>query len=86
WGRWLPDGTIEYWGRIDDQVKIRGYRIELGEVEAAIFRLDSITEAAVVACESGTGGPSLCVYFVADGKLSAADLRRTLSNVLPSYM
>nr|WP_144028848.1 AMP-binding protein [Paenibacillus tyrfis] len=40
--RWLPDGNIEYLGRIDDQVKIRGYRIELGEVEAQLLKAASV--------------------------------------------
>ena len=37
-GRWLPDGNIQYMGRIDDQVKIRGYRIELGEIESVLMQ------------------------------------------------
>ena len=41
--RWLPDGNIEYLGRIDDQVKIRGYRIELGEIEAALLQARAYT-------------------------------------------
>ena len=47
----MPDGRIEYLGRIDHQVKIRGYRIETGEVEAAMFNLENVREAAVVARE-----------------------------------
>ncbi|WP_186819954.1 AMP-binding protein, partial [Bacillus tropicus] len=49
--RWLPDGNIEYLGRIDHQVKIRGYRIEIGEVEGAFFQLPAIKEAIVIARE-----------------------------------
>ncbi|WP_249930826.1 AMP-binding protein, partial [Paenibacillus polymyxa] len=47
--RWLPDGSIEYLGRIDHQVKIRGYRIELGEVEAQLLTVDGIQKAVVTA-------------------------------------
>ncbi|WP_139026247.1 AMP-binding protein, partial [Bacillus subtilis] len=45
--RWLPDGNIEFLGRLDDQVKIRGYRIEPGEIEAALRSIEGVREAAV---------------------------------------
>ncbi|HEX6290387.1 MAG TPA: LLM class flavin-dependent oxidoreductase, partial [Herpetosiphonaceae bacterium] len=47
--RYLPDGTIEFLGRIDQQVKLRGYRIELGEIEAALTQHPDVREAVVVA-------------------------------------
>ncbi|MFC5703038.1 amino acid adenylation domain-containing protein, partial [Cohnella faecalis] len=47
--RWLPDGNIEYLGRIDEQVKVRGHRIELGEVESALRSHESVKEATVIA-------------------------------------
>src|SRR5690606_34119822 len=43
--RWLPEGTLEYLGRIDHQVKVRGFRIELGEIEAALLSLDGVRDA-----------------------------------------
>lgn len=43
--RWLPDGNLEYMGRIDQQVKIRGFRIELGEIESVIRNLEDILDA-----------------------------------------
>ncbi|WP_197270633.1 non-ribosomal peptide synthase/polyketide synthase, partial [Paenibacillus alvei] len=66
--RWLPDGNIEYLGRIDHQVKIRGYRIELGELETALLNIDAIRETVVVAREDESGQKSLCAYYVADGE------------------
>ncbi|PUA38789.1 non-ribosomal peptide synthetase, partial [Paenibacillus elgii] len=84
--RWLPDGTIEYVGRIDDQVKIRGFRIELGEIEAHLLKLDAIEKATVVVRESANGEKQLCAYYVEDRSLSANEIRNTLSQELPSYM
>ncbi|MED4786968.1 amino acid adenylation domain-containing protein [Bacillus atrophaeus] len=83
--RWLPDGNIEYLGRIDHQVKIRGYRIEIGEVEAAFFRIPPIQEAIVIAQEIN-GETSLCAYYTANRALTAGELREQLSRQLPSYM
>ncbi|QMV44170.1 non-ribosomal peptide synthetase [Cohnella cholangitidis] len=84
--RWLPDGNIEYLGRIDHQVKIRGYRIELGEVESQLRQTALVEEAVVVALTDGTGQKVLCAYFVAGEPLSAAELRGALAKELPGYM
>ncbi|MEG7354090.1 amino acid adenylation domain-containing protein [Bacillus inaquosorum] len=84
--RWLPDGRIEYLGRIDHQVKIRGYRIEIGEVEAAIFNLEKVREAAVVAWEDEDGAKQLYAYYVGEPSLTAAQFRDDLSRKLPDYM
>ncbi|TOF84641.1 AMP-binding protein, partial [Vibrio parahaemolyticus] len=46
--RWLPDGNIEFLGRIDNQVKVRGFRIELGEIETKLNMAEHVTEAAVI--------------------------------------
>jgi microcystin synthetase protein McyA len=54
-GRHLPDGQLEYLGRIDHQIKLRGYRIELGEIEAALAAHPQVAEAAAVARDSATG-------------------------------
>ncbi|RJG37752.1 non-ribosomal peptide synthetase, partial [Motilimonas pumila] len=64
--RWLPDGNLEYLGRIDHQVKIRGFRVELGEVESCLTRLDGVEDAVVVSKESTTGDKRLVAYVVAD--------------------
>jgi amino acid adenylation domain-containing protein len=86
--RWLPDGTIEFLGRIDQQVKIRGYRIELGEVEAALCRLSEVSEAAVLAREDGSGNKQLTAYLVPKrgAQSTPAALRRELRRELPDYM
>ncbi|WP_218963364.1 non-ribosomal peptide synthetase, partial [Bacillus cereus] len=85
-GRWLPDGTIEYLGRIDHQVKIRGYRIELGEVESVLQEVDSVREAVVVVRENEDGLKQLCAYFVGEESLTMAQLREEMSEELPEYM
>ncbi|MDQ0045975.1 amino acid adenylation domain-containing protein/non-ribosomal peptide synthase protein (TIGR01720 family) [Paenibacillus polymyxa] len=84
--RWLPDGNIEYLGRIDHQVKIRGYRIELGEVEEALLRTEYITETVVIAREDKAGQKQLCAYFVGNVSITVGQLRRELSKELPEYM
>ena len=86
--RRLPDGTLEYLGRIDQQVKIRGFRIELGEVEAALGRHPEVREAVVLAREDVPGDKRLVAYLVARDTLvpSSAELRGFLQQSLPDYM
>ncbi|WP_127573283.1 non-ribosomal peptide synthetase, partial [Paenibacillus xylaniclasticus] len=85
-GRWLPDGNIEYLGRMDAQVKIRGYRIEPSEIESALLQLKLVKDAAVVAVKDASGEHALCAYIVCDGEPSIAQLRARLGETLPSYM
>jgi amino acid adenylation domain-containing protein len=86
--KWLPDGTIDYCGRIDTQVKIRGYRIELGEIEAALGRHWSIKACAVIALDDGGGNKRLVGYCVPTGeaKPKASELASHLKASLPEYM
>ena len=86
--RWRPDGILEYLGRNDQQVKIRGFRVELGDVEAALARLESIKQCAVIGNSQGSGDLHLVAYVVARPgcDLSSASLRRSLSKALPGYM
>ncbi|HEV2852268.1 MAG TPA: amino acid adenylation domain-containing protein [Thermoanaerobaculia bacterium] len=87
-GRWLPDGRIEYLGRLDHQVKVRGIRIELGEIEAALTAHPGVREAVVVALEETGGDRSLAAYFVAAGQPApaAAELRDHLRGRLAEPM
>ncbi|WP_363797073.1 amino acid adenylation domain-containing protein [Lysobacter firmicutimachus] len=88
-GRYLADGTLEYFGRNDQQVKIRGFRIELGEIEAQLARIDGVGEAIVVAREDVPGDQRLVAYLVADDAAplpEPARLRESLRERLPDYM
>src|SRR5439155_20473628 len=62
--RWLPDGSIEFLGRIDRQVKVGGHRIEPGEIETALREHDAIAAAAVVVQRDEPGPGRLVAYFV----------------------
>ncbi|MCP5107781.1 MAG: amino acid adenylation domain-containing protein, partial [bacterium] len=86
--RWLPDGKIEFLGRMDHQVKIRGYRVELGEIESRLLRHDKIKEAVVLDEESDNGEKGLHAYLVIHSTTAPAvpGLRKYLSQFLPGYM
>ncbi|MGD2093241.1 MAG: amino acid adenylation domain-containing protein, partial [Candidatus Aminicenantes bacterium] len=86
--RWLPDGNIEFLGRIDHQVKIRGYRIELEEIENQLLKHDDVKEAIVLAKEDESGNKYLCAYIAEKlGKTpNSTDLREYLAKTLPDYM
>ncbi|HLP47044.1 MAG TPA: amino acid adenylation domain-containing protein, partial [Candidatus Kapabacteria bacterium] len=88
--RWLPDGNIEYLGRIDFQVKIRGFRIELGEIENQLALHKGIKEAVVIARENANNDKYLCAYVVLDNMYSFVhleeDLHEYLSKDLPNFM
>ena len=87
-GRYLPDGTIEYMGRLDNQVKIRGYRIELGEIESALKRHVEIHDCTVLIKPEPQEGQRLVAYIVTvqSAHLRAAELRIFLRSGLPDYM
>ncbi|ARV59066.1 phenylalanine racemase [Nostocales cyanobacterium HT-58-2] len=92
--RYLPDGNIEYIGRIDHQVKIRGFRIELGEIETVLYQHPLVREAVVIAQEQKSGSQRLVAYFVSKPRLQQLQqqstdilqLRSFLKEKLPEYM
>src|SRR5205807_133711 len=84
--RFLPDGNIEFLGRIDHQVKIRGFRVEPAEVEAAVKALSMVKEAVVVPEDSKTGEKILAAYVVPASRLESSEVRALLREQLPDYM
>lgn len=86
--RYLPNGEIEFLGRIDHQVKIRGFRIELGEIEAVLRQHRGVSETVVVAREDIPGDKRVVAYFIPKSKAapSASELRAFLKEKLPLYM
>lgn len=86
--RWLPDGTIEYLGRIDQQVKVRGFRVELLEIETILRKLPVVTDAAVIARKDEDGENYIVAYVTGNGedKLDLNEIKKTISNELPVYM
>jgi acyl carrier protein len=85
--RYLPDGNIEFLGRIDNQVKIRGFRIELGEIESALNSHHHIQQAVVMAREDVPGNKQLVAYLVSSVEsCSTQQLGEFLQQQLPAYM
>jgi Acyl-CoA synthetases (AMP-forming)/AMP-acid ligases II len=86
--RYLPDGNIQFLGRLDNQIKIRGYRIELGEIESVLAQHPDIQQAAVLTREDKPGDRRLVAYCVATANSNALprDLRSYLQHKLPDYM
>lgn len=89
--RWLPDGSIEYLGRIDQQVKIRGFRIELGEIETVLSEYPAVQTAAVAARPDAQGQKRLVGYITLKGSSAPQEelitgLRLHLKDKLPEYM
>ncbi|MCA2909509.1 MAG: amino acid adenylation domain-containing protein, partial [Microcystis sp. M034S1] len=95
-GRYLPDGNIEYLGRIDNQVKIRGFRIELGEIETVLSQHSAVKTAVVIAREDETNQKRLVAYIIPQieiisppkeqNSLNITQLRQFLKAKLPEYM
>src|SRR5258706_52407 len=86
--RFLPDGNLEFLGRMDHQVKISGYRIELGEIETAISAHPSVRECAVLAVEDVHGETRLVAYVscLPGQEINVRELRISLKHRLPQYM
>jgi tyrocidine synthetase-3 len=84
--RWMPDGNIEFLGRIDHQVKIRGFRIELGEIEQRLLQYPGIKEVVVIAREDRSGEKYLCAYIASERDIRIPGIHEHLSGKLPHYM
>ncbi|QKX03873.1 amino acid adenylation domain-containing protein [Aquimarina sp. TRL1] len=83
--KWLPDGTLEYHGRIDHQVKIRGYRVELGEVESVLEKYPGIDKASVV-LKKTEKREQLIAFYKAETPLDHQLLKKHMQDLLPEYM
>ncbi len=92
--RYLPDGCMDFLGRLDHQVKLRGLRIELGEIEAALSALPRVREAAVMLRQGRQGQQRLAAYLSleagavpgAAAEIAEDELREALRQSLPDYM
>ena len=86
--RYLPDGNIEFLGRMDNQVKVRGFRIELREIEAVLSQHPGVQQAAVVVREDSPGDKHLVAYIVVKqgSACTATEIRSFLKTKLPNYM
>jgi amino acid adenylation domain-containing protein len=86
--RYLPDGNIEYLGRMDFQVKLRGFRIELGEIESVLRKHDAVSDAVVLCRQYSAAEPRLVAYVVGTKNNMACveELRTAVRAALPDYM
>lgn len=86
WGKWWPNGAIQYLGRMDDQVKVRGYRIEPREIESLLQRYEKIDAAMVMVRTDKKGDNNLVAYLVSKEPLDISGIRSHLGKLLPAYM
>ncbi len=84
--RWLPDGNIDFIGRMDQQVKVRGFRIELGEIENQLLKIKGISEAVVIDRKDHTNQKYLCAYIVSKSVINPYEIKGTIGRALPAYM
>jgi amino acid adenylation domain-containing protein len=85
-GRWRPDGKLEFLGRRDSQVKISGFRIEIGEIENTLIRVPGVRDGAVVVSERTDRSKHLVAFYTATEPLPLELLRARLGESLPNYM
>ena len=86
YGRWLPEGKLEFLGRRDTQVKISGFRIEIGEIENTLLRLFGVRDGAVVVTGQADHSRRLLAFYSGERPLDADVLREQLGDSLPEYM
>src|SRR5207302_1103256 len=86
YGRWLPEGKLEFLGRRDTQVKISGFRIEIGEIENTLLRVPGVRDGAVVVTERADHSKRLVAFYSGQRPLDAKVLRDRRGESLPEYM
>src|SRR5437762_3050945 len=86
YGRWLPEGKLEFLGRRDAQVKVSGFRIEMGEIENRLLRLPGVRDGAVVVTERADHSKHLVAFYSGQLPLDVNVLRARLGESLPEYM
>jgi amino acid adenylation domain-containing protein len=86
YGRWLPEGKLEFLGRRDTQVKISGFRIEIGEIENTLLRIPGVRDSAVVVAERTNQSKRLVAFYSGQQPLDVTILRDRLEESLPAYM
>ena len=86
YGRWRPDGKLDFLGRRDNQVKIRGFRIEIGEVENGLLRVPGVRDGAAVVAEGADGTKRLVAFYSAPAPIEADVVRRHIAEAVPEYM
>jgi amino acid adenylation domain-containing protein len=86
YGRWRPDGVLEFLGRRDEQIKVRGFRVELGEIENTMLRVDGVRDAAVVLKRDVHPDTGLVGFYTSTHAIEAEAVRAALAELLPDYM
>ncbi|WMJ80655.1 amino acid adenylation domain-containing protein [Clostridium sp. MB40-C1] len=84
--KWLPDGNIEYLGRMDEQVKIRGFRIELEEIAKVLCKIDYINDVAVTVRENVSSEKAIYSYIVSNINVDINKIKEEIRKELPEYM
>jgi amino acid adenylation domain-containing protein len=86
YGRWSPDGKLEYLGRRDNQVKISGFRIEIGDIENALLRVPAVRDGAVVVGEGAGQSKFLVAFYSGNRPLEVDEIRSEMAARVPGYM
>jgi len=86
YGRWLPEGKLDFLGRRDNQVKISGFRIEIGEIENTLLQVPGVRDGAVVVAERADHSKRLVAFYCGPRPLDVDFLRNQLGESLPTYM
>ena len=85
-GRYLSDGSIEYWGRLDNEIKVRGQRISPEEIEYHLDRFEHIQQSVVATVKSGKNDKALAAFYTSDIDINPAEIYQYLASRLPSNM